>query len=272
MALPVLVSTPNPLLLSGKGLEHELFAPHGTVIAAPLPKNLSTRRCDISSLPSKPTEPVIVNQGYAIKYSPVSPVQNHYAERAPSGQPASSRMSLFSCFPRTLRAAGDASGRRFFDIRILERHPYTSQTFIPLSTSSRSRDERGSSTETSVQSTKRTDYETLYMVVVAPTLTGQAVTARVETQDGHIKLITIHDPPDLSNIKAFFAKPGQAVTYAAGTWHAPMVVLGKERVDFVVTQFMNGIEEEDCQLLSFNEGIAVDLGICEEHMEKLAKL
>lgn len=37
------------------------------------------------------------------------------------------------------------------------------------------------------------------------------------------------------------------MTYSAGTWHAPMVVLGEQRVDFVVTQFANGIANEDCQ-------------------------
>lgn len=37
------------------------------------------------------------------------------------------------------------------------------------------------------------------------------------------------------------------MTYSAGTWHAPMVVVGEQRVDFVVTQFANGVADEDCQ-------------------------
>lgn len=53
--------------------------------------------------------------------------------------------------------------------------------------------------------------------------------------------------PDLENIRAFIARGDQAVTYGPGTWHAPMVVLGKKEVDFVVVQYVNGIGLEDCQ-------------------------
>jgi len=41
------------------------------------------------------------------------------------------------------------------------------------------------------------------------------------------------------------------VTYGAGTWHAPMVVLGNKPVDFVVVQFKNGVEVEDCQIVEW---------------------
>ena len=48
------------------------------------------------------------------------------------------------------------------------------------------------------------------------------------------------------------------MTYGAGTWHAPMVVLGDRRVDFVVTQFVNGVPEDDCQEVLV-ENVSVDL-------------
>ena len=72
-------------------------------------------------------------------------------------------------------------------------------------------------------------------------------------------------PPDLSKIRAFWAQRGQAVTYGAGTWHAPMVVIGDERMDFVVVQFANGVAEEDCQEVELKigdegRGLSVDLG------------
>ena len=51
----------------------------------------------------------------------------------------------------------------------------------------------------------------------------------------------------MENIKAFVANGRQAVTYGAGTWHAPMIVVGKKRVDFVVVQHINGVSEDDCQ-------------------------
>lgn len=53
--------------------------------------------------------------------------------------------------------------------------------------------------------------------------------------------------PDLQNTKAFLADPGVGVTYGVGVWHAPMVVVGEGRVDFVVSQWMSGREAEDCQ-------------------------
>lgn len=68
-------------------------------------------------------------------------------------------------------------------------------------------------------------------------------------------------PPDLNNVRAFWARAGQAVTYGAGTWHAPMAVVGEERMDFVVVQFVNGVAEEDCQevLLEKEGGICVQI-------------
>lgn len=57
----------------------------------------------------------------------------------------------------------------------------------------------------------------------------------------------------MRGLKAFVATSGQAVTYGAGTWHAPMVVLGKPgtTLDFVVYQFASGHSVEDCQLVQF---------------------
>lgn len=53
--------------------------------------------------------------------------------------------------------------------------------------------------------------------------------------------------PDLKNLRAFIANGNQAVTYGAGTWHAPMVVIGARPIDFVVVQFANDVGIEDCQ-------------------------
>lgn len=39
-----------------------------------------------------------------------------------------------------------------------------------------------------------------------------------------------------------------------------MVVVGSRRVDFVVVQFVNGVEEEDCQEVAFGEGVVVEVG------------
>ena len=63
--------------------------------------------------------------------------------------------------------------------------------------------------------------------------------------------------PDLHNMRAFVAGPGVGVTYGTGTWHAPMVVVGSGRIDFIVSQWMSGRREEDCQEVELGEGISV---------------
>jgi ureidoglycolate lyase len=60
--------------------------------------------------------------------------------------------------------------------------------------------------------------------------------------------------PDLRNMRAFIALGDQAVTYGPGTWHAPMVVLGRESIDFVVVQYVNGVGLEDCQEVELDPG------------------
>lgn len=119
----------------------------------------------------------------------------------------------------------DGSLSRLFPIRVLERHPFTTQTFIPMGLGA-------------------SDLLTRYLVVVAPTLPP--------TED-----FPDRGPPDVENIRAFWAHGGQAVTYGPGTWHAPMVVVGASRVDFVVLQFSNSVPEEDCQEVEVEEGIEV---------------
>lgn len=79
-----------------------------------------------------------------------------------------------------------------------------------------------------------------YLLIVAPTLP-----ATPRSPFNEMRL------PDLDKVQAFWAHRGQAVTYGAGTWHAPMVVVGAERTDFVVVQFANGVVEEDCQEVVF---------------------
>ncbi|CEL08331.1 hypothetical protein ASPCAL11482 [Aspergillus calidoustus] len=241
MPPPTLPSSPG-LTLTPEPLTRTSFAPFGTAIIPPLPHNTTSAPDPLSSHPKHDLvpEPVAANQLSALKYSPISPLLNNYPGKCPSGKASEARMSMFSCFPRKLRTAttsgGNDTSASLFDVTILERHPYTTQTFSPLALS--------------------TDEETIYLVIVAPTLTGQ--TAIAKTDEG--EKVTIRDPPDLSRIKAFWATGAQAVTYGAGTWHAPMVVVGTRRVDFVVSQFVNGVAEEDCQEVRFPQGLVVEVG------------
>lgn len=253
------------------------FAAFGTVI-----QNPSTAAYQY------PKQAVEANQGSAYKYMDISPLVSSY-EMSRSTKPALPRMTLFSCEPRTLQQS--STGEDTFHCKILERHPFTPQTFIPIDLSA-------------------TDKDTAYLVIVAPTLPisrsqpmldefrelrsppypvperSQKPSLRQRLLGGRPNPFTndyqlrttpsslpASDPvavstttpkgpgaPDLDNVKAFIARGDQAVTYGAGTWHAPMVVLGSRPVDFVVVQYMNGVEAEDCQEVEIS-GDGVHIGI-----------
>lgn len=251
MSVPGLVLLPLPTRLAPKSLTPDGFAPYGTTIVPPLPCNLIHGPPPLSSLSPHTPAPVLANQSSALKYSPISPLDNYYPDRSPSGEPSSPRLSLFACFPRDLRRQAvegpeSTATTALFDVRILERHPYTTQTFIPFNT-------------TCQEQQRQAVDDGLYLVIVAPSRKGETATASVPNDaTGESTTVTIIDPPDLNKAEAFVARNGQAVTYAAGTWHAPMVVMGQRRVDFMVVQFANGVGDEDCQEIAFGEGIEVE--------------
>lgn len=185
-----------------------------------------------------------------MKYSPISTFHESYGTNG-SQRKGSPHMSMFSCFPRELHrpsstVTNDGNGSGLFDLKFLERHPFTSQTFIPLTHSYDGKKDNGKNGE-----------DVKYLVIVAPTLVGHTKQATTVDENGVKSTISISNPPDLNGLRAFVVTSGQAVTYAAGTWHAPMVALGAQRIDFVVVQFMNGISEEDCELLELGDGHAV---------------
>ncbi|KAJ6260994.1 Ureidoglycolate lyase [Drechslerella dactyloides] len=247
------------------------FAPFGTVIEKPRPKSDSTTTSTTTTPPT-----ATVNQGTAAKYPSISPFVSY---APPSGNPSTGRMNLFVCNPRVL---GD--GGRTFTVGILERHPYTTQTFIPIGLDG-------------------ADDSRRYLVIVAPTLADKPVapstastTVTSTGAGGLVRRLWQQRPPafplknrlrtalsnpanrppvypvqekggdeveekdvsgtvvqkgrglpDLSGIRAFICRGDQAVTYGVGTWHAPMVVLGDGPVEFVVVMHENGVAVEDCE-------------------------
>lgn len=207
-----------------RALTQDYFSPFGTVVENPSPSLTSP------ILPSESSYPVVIaNQDTALKYIDMTFMSNSY-DKSPSQKPAIPVMNMFVCFPHALTAATatttTTTTTAVFPIQVLERHCYTTQSFIPLGLSADSR--------------------TRYLVVVAPTLPPNAEFSDL-------------GPPDLDNLRAFWAHGGQAVTYAAGTWHSPMVVIGEKPVDFVVIQFSNGVAAEDCQETKIGGKIAVVL-------------
>ena len=245
------IAAPN-LDLPVQPLTQDAFAEFGTVVENPV--NATGR--------SQQPKVVKANQGSALKYIDVSHVSNFY-HLAPSGNPAKAVMNMFVCSPRQLQSTSsgsDITQKRpsKFSVQILERHPFTPQTFIPLGLAA-------------------VDATTAYLVIVAPTCkttdkplpypqhapkqqrswTEIFSRAQPTPVDSSTLSPSASSPepqfpkgpgePDLSRACAFLANGSQAVTYGPGTWHAPMVVLGAKAIDFVVIQYANDVGLEDCQ-------------------------
>lgn len=212
-------------------LRQSSFAEFGTVIENPSPTLTSIPQVlpDWRQQQSAAGAVMRANQNTALKYVDVTLMTNDYAQ-SPSQMAGKAVMNMFACFPRLPLIANcedveDGSSSSRFPIRVLERHPFTTQTFVPMGLAA-------------------SDPSTRYLVVVAPTL--------APTED-----FPDRGPPDLENTRAFWAHGAQAVTYGPGTWHAPMAVMGASRVDFVVLQFCNSVPEEDCQEVEVEEGLEV---------------
>jgi len=199
---------------------------------------------------------------------------------------------MFVCKPRQLE---QREGKEVFPVKILERHPFTPQTFVPMGLG---KEDRG----------------TCYLVVVAPTLplNSRGKNGSIDpayplppprrkrslkerllgtrpnpfTNDHGSRTTAVASDemkpkgpglPDLDDIRAFIARGDQAVTYGPGTWHAPMVVLGQKAIEFVVVQYANGVALEDCQevLIDVQEGdggLVVDVGDPVKQVAMKAKL
>lgn len=237
------IATPSSglkLTITAQPLTPENFSPFGEVVQNPRP---DVHPSNFAGAGPLPFDAISANQGTAIQYQHVTRMVNRY-DQAPSGVSGAVVMSMFVCAARKLESQlpskpgkiSSSSSSSYFDVNILERHPYTTQTFTPLSTS-------GSKSSSAEQHR--------YLVIVAPNLKNAS------TSQSHRIEPSVSNPPDLSGLKAFIATTNQAVTYGAGTWHAPMVALGPEgsALDFVVTQFKNGVGDEDCQIVTFGTSV-----------------
>lgn len=248
------------------------FAAFGTVIENPSSSPSTNRYAPA---------PVTANQGTATKFPSISSLNNHY-HLAPSRKPAAAAINLFVCKPRSLHSPTNLTdGTQLLDVRVLERHPFTPQTFAPLGARSTSQSPpayvvvvaptlpvsralRDSSKKSGVrpppyptpERRRRPRRSVLDVFSRArpspfnneaappPPVATQGATAVPLAPGMKIKGAGL---PDLKNVRAFLARGDQAVTYGPGTWHAPMCVVGEGEVTFVVVQWENGVAGEDCQ-------------------------
>ncbi|EME77689.1 uncharacterized protein MYCFIDRAFT_145680 [Pseudocercospora fijiensis CIRAD86] len=271
MAVRAQKHSSNQTILASNSITPNNFSEFGTVI-----QNPSTHsQTDLDDNGQWRLEFSVANQGTATKWIDATYLENYY-DRAASGKSAKVVVNMFVSKSRTLKDG------KYFDVKILERHPFTSQTFVPMGVG-------------------KNDENTKYLVIVAPTLpSGRGRGSRDKpypTQDIRRKkslkerlLGARPNPftndysssttpavsergvdrwrrpkgsgePDLENLRAFVVRGDQAVTYGPGTWHAPMVVLGEKEIEFVVMQYANGVGLEDCQEIDIVGGeLRVDIG------------
>ncbi|KAG1715751.1 hypothetical protein ID866_1419 [Astraeus odoratus] len=186
-------------------LTHEAFAPFGQVIQA---------YCDHTTAPPG-TKITPANGGTASKFHKLALIASSY----PEGSRATTGLSVYRC-----RAAEVVNG--VVELKVLERHPYTNQAFIPMG--------NGSLCDEALKDPGNT-----YLVVVA--------------HNGE------DDKPDMSTLRAFIATAAQGVMYSTGVWHQPMTVLEKA-MDFTCleTQIGNG-DKADCEILELDGTVQLRL-------------
>lgn len=187
-------------------LTPEAFAPYGGVISA------DHQMVNVESSSA--------NYGTATKLHRVAPIVNNF-NQCKSGATETPRWNMFRCSaPKHLILPAGGQNKKY-KAKVLERHPYSTQTFVPM---------------------------------------GQPL-----FKDSYVVIVATTDPsspdrlPDPASVKAFVCKGNQSVTYGAGTWHAPMVVIDEviPHIDFAVFIYENGVAEEDCQECYFEPGYSV---------------
>ncbi|KAF8904462.1 allantoicase [Gymnopilus junonius] len=183
-------------------LTSEEFAPFGQVIQADA--DPSARQNAVKVTPA--------NGGTADKYHKLSLLTSSY----PEGTSATTGISVYRCRPLQEISNGTTI------LKALERHPFTSQAFIPMGCSR-----------------KEEEIADNYLVVVG--LNGE------------------DNRPDIKSLKAFVASTAQGISYNAGIWHQPMTVLGKS-LDLVCveTQIGDG-SPHDCEVVDLDSSSPIIL-------------
>ncbi|KAJ7178372.1 galactose-binding domain-like protein [Mycena crocata] len=182
-------------------LTPEAFAPFGEVIQAYGDHNAAPKGTRITP----------ANQGSASKFHKLSLLTSSYTLEAG----ATAGLSVYRCSP--LESISDDGT---VELKVMERHAFTNQAFIPMG--------KGSGEGLA-------DPSCAYLVVVAK-----------NAADGR---------PDVTTVRAFVANASQGIVYDTAVWHQPMTVLGKA-LDFtcVETQVGDG-SLADCEIVELERTV-----------------
>jgi ureidoglycolate lyase len=104
--------------VEAKILTPERFAPYGGILSFEDQKGTVEKQA--------------ANYGTAVKLFKVSPVVNNYAN-AKSGKSSTANWNIFHCSPpnHLITSVSGSASQRYLS-KVLERHPYSTQTFIPM--------------------------------------------------------------------------------------------------------------------------------------------
>lgn len=132
-----------------------------------------------------------VNQGTAVKLMDLAEIKNLY----PPAETSTTNVHIYVSSPTTLK-----QNALPFDVKVLERHRYTTQMFLPMAPGGPGPNNDGSEG---------------YLVIVA--LNGSGRWKFCSPSD---------DRPDLSTLKGYWASPSQGISYHPGVWHHPLIAMG----------------------------------------------
>ena len=185
----------------------EAFEEYGAVIQA---------WSDTDAVP-RGTKVTSANQGTAHKFHNLALVEQAY----PPGAHARTGLSVFRATP-PIRDGERAEPGALWSVKLLERHSFTTQAFVPMGTAG---GVRMTGFEEPLGETGRA-----YLVIVA--LNGA------------------DDKPDLSTLRAFVASTAQGISYNMGVWHHPMVSL-ETTIDFTCVETQIGTPDNhlDCEII-----------------------
>ncbi|KAI8874394.1 ureidoglycolate hydrolase [Ramicandelaber brevisporus] len=213
----------STLFIRAEPLTAAAFAPYGQVIES---TNASS---------------VAANAGTAARFNRLAALVNH-RQGTDSHIPATANLCIFQCRPQLVPSSlANDSARKSLDsdtstlvansfvVKMLERHPYSSQMFVPMA---------------------RTSPAARYLVVVSNTIHRGA-----DAENGGV------DEPDMNSegsLRAFIANATQGINYNAGTWHHPMVALD-DTIEFLTLVYENGVAEQDCHEVPLTQMVQISL-------------
>ncbi|WVR06223.1 allantoicase [Kwoniella sp. DSM 27419] len=191
----------GPSSISPESITPDNFAPFGHIITT----TPSASHTDSESSPD----------GKTTKNNCLAPLVSTY----PADSGAVTAIGVY----RATKKVGLERGKTF-DVRLMERHPYTSQAFLPMGKA----EWTGKSEEVLAPGGE-------FLVIVA--------------QNG------ADDKPDPATIRSFIMPANTGLSYAPGVWHHPVLILDSTLdLACIETQISTGVhdvDERDCELLEW---------------------